>query len=387
MAKYQTYTVKKGDSYFRIAGELFGDQRFGSALAGANYDKMLHPGMEIRIPRFDTDITPTITQKRMETLASAPQFTPREGDLAKVLAQGAEMGWTTGEGVVGPMPDATDIEAPTPAEYLQQFGEGQASFLSTQLAMGLGTPQFPGLGTGGMQPGTTADVPGVTPLEVFAPTRVGQGYALDLGTTGELPPTAQQTMMPGQLGFQEWQQRERAVTPTDTRPHSQVEYFDPITGEPMGPYTPPPTPALDTAVKQRARATGDFGKAVDIDMLNMARQFYQGLRVFNETLDRTAMPLYMNDEAVDRYLGHAIEDREAYMSDLGYRNIGGIWMRYDPMDDVLATAGGGGYYPSSGGYSPSRGGGNYVSRGGRTLGYGGTSNVSRQMINWRIGFG
>jgi len=48
-----TYKVQAGDSWFRIAEEIYGDQRYAEQLAAANGGvSMLHPGMTINTPAF-----------------------------------------------------------------------------------------------------------------------------------------------------------------------------------------------------------------------------------------------------------------------------------------------------------------------------------------------
>jgi hypothetical protein len=353
-----------------------------SALAGANQDRMLHSGMVIRVPMFDTEKTPRISQARMETLATSPKFygeqEAREGALAKVMEYGAGLGLQTGVGIAkgytGRIPGVSDIQAPTPEEYLEQVG--------------VPPTEFPGLGTGGLTPGTTADVPEVTPLAEFDPTDPFQGVALDLGPAGELPSPGQQ-YDPLVEAYRIRSIAEGRAEPTSLRDQVRAGLRDPTTLAPTTERQPgvvaETTPSAELYGQTAAQRTQVKGgpQRVSMEALNITRQFAQGLRVYNETDDRTAMPLYLNDWAVSRYIG--VEDHAAYLEDLGYRNIGGgIWMRYDPITQVTQPSG---YYPSSGSYAPSLGGRNYVSRSGRTMGRGGMSNVSRQLINWRIGFG
>src|SRR3990167_1251683 len=48
------YIVQPGDSYFSIAGNVYGDQRYFEQLQLYNpYIKNLKPGMAIRLPRFE----------------------------------------------------------------------------------------------------------------------------------------------------------------------------------------------------------------------------------------------------------------------------------------------------------------------------------------------
>lgn len=58
------YTVQSGDSWFSIAGEKFGNQRFFEQLQLWNpYIQDLRPGMVIRIPRLDTSREPLVSYR------------------------------------------------------------------------------------------------------------------------------------------------------------------------------------------------------------------------------------------------------------------------------------------------------------------------------------
>src|SRR3990167_1462869 len=57
-----TYTVKPGESYFSIAGDIYGNQRFFEQLQLYNPNiRNLRAGMQIRLPRFRTDVEPTVS--------------------------------------------------------------------------------------------------------------------------------------------------------------------------------------------------------------------------------------------------------------------------------------------------------------------------------------
>lgn len=48
----RSYRVGLGDSYYRIAGRVYGDQSMAGMLMAANRDKPnLQPGMRLRIPK------------------------------------------------------------------------------------------------------------------------------------------------------------------------------------------------------------------------------------------------------------------------------------------------------------------------------------------------
>lgn len=64
-----TYTVKKGDSYASIAGDVYGNQRWMQGLAQANGGRPLTPGMVINLPNFDTAQSPLVTEEFMQSAA------------------------------------------------------------------------------------------------------------------------------------------------------------------------------------------------------------------------------------------------------------------------------------------------------------------------------
>lgn len=85
-----TYTLQPGDSPFRVAGILFGDQRWAQALSEAN-PGMWHPGQTIVIPDLDTSQTPVITQSWLNQaptgyLGNTPQYRGPQPTIASPAA-------------------------------------------------------------------------------------------------------------------------------------------------------------------------------------------------------------------------------------------------------------------------------------------------------------
>ena len=57
------YTVKSGESWASIAGKMYGNQRWMQALSEANRNVSLHPGTQIKIPQFDTGVSPLVSNE------------------------------------------------------------------------------------------------------------------------------------------------------------------------------------------------------------------------------------------------------------------------------------------------------------------------------------
>lgn len=61
--KGKTYVVQPGDSFFSIAGKVYGDQAFAEQLAAANGGDLggLQPGDTVTLPNFDTSTRPKVS--------------------------------------------------------------------------------------------------------------------------------------------------------------------------------------------------------------------------------------------------------------------------------------------------------------------------------------
>ena len=410
MARTQTYTVKKGESYASIAGSIYGDQRWFSALAGANQDRMLHEGMVIQLPTFDEGITPRITQERMETLATAPQFTPREGDIAKVMEFGAEAGFGVGGGVFGAQPQGPGLE---PVDIMETpFGDVPLAVRELQI-----TDPIYGLGQGPALDLGFTQVPG-QPLVPLSPEALSfqrrqqaarEQQQRTIATQGLMEtirpptPTAAGSIFEGfplaasqqEIAGMTLQERADAIqeglAPADEReviPPFHVRagqaQFAALRGEderePAGTF------------EQRAAALGIEQlprpeDSVNIIALNEARDFTQRLAEYIEGggVDPTILPPHLSEFAVNMYMQNVSEQD---MRDLLYTRgtVPGTWVRQDSLS--LAPAYGSvGYSPATstrGWYS------NYTGRGLPSS----SSGVSYSrppngfgLVNWRIGFG
>lgn len=442
MAKYKTYTVKSGDSYAKIAGQIYGDQRWMSALAGANQDRMLHPGMEIRIPMFDTEKTPVITQARAETLATAPQFyqepEAQRQAITDILARGAEMGWETGRGVVG----APQVLAGEP------FGEVAPAALREPA-----------------KPETFQDI-----IEQYSPEHAVSPYVNLMEILSNIPGVedfgaafqAQYAQPePTQYNIQDFLARERAyVPPTETEQWIQrmqppptieepTQTFREIAeaqreglpyGGPMAPggVQPPRLPeeevpyagpylaqlaggveGVTTTERMRSdydptRIYGDITagitaegmtpEQVDLIATTEARLFQAGLYVFSEVnQDPQALPqnishagaMLIPPETLEREgYDFALGETDKFMMDLGYSWMGGFWTREPFGTTDYSTAIGG--YTGDGQYTPDRYWQSYVTGRGTPSGRGAGGGFGSEytgrvsgfgLVNWRVGFG
>jgi hypothetical protein len=377
-----SYTVKSGDSWARIAGDHYGNQRWLIELAQANgrsIQDILHPGDVIDLPDFDLSQTPVITQEQWAGVPtgfsggqaqmgnsgggpSVPSFGPPAIPSfggAGTPPAGATPGkatYSNGKGAVGKPP----IYNPYTASGVVP-GSAMAAQLKTP-AKGKVDP-FSGIPAAARQTGGTAS--GGTAGRTLNPQRMTQG------TTPARPPVpasaARLSGLPAATG------QGGAAGRTPTQP-SAIH-----TGATWG-----QTPALNSA-----SPSPDGPPTAASDMSNIAwAARYTGLSIYEygKTGNRNQLPNRISARVAAElpFSGAGFGSTEEFMMALGYRlDVDGNWTRYDPkVVSNYRPQTTGRYYAPTGGDGGGGGGGGYGgSSRGPAYGYGADG---AGLVNWRI---
>ncbi|UOF79174.1 lysin motif [Caudoviricetes sp.] len=402
-----TYTVKPGDSWARIAGQAYGNQRWLVELAKANggTGRMLHPGETIDLPDFDTSINPTISQGDWNAITSANNFggsRPAQrggggaggqyGSERKFRGQSAKAmrGIAgSGSGYKGPgymrgvlggyrgSPGTADTY-PTP-----QIG-------STPGTTGYPVPTidpFGNIATNARQPGELNRTGGGKPPKVAPFSSVGSQTRLD-----ETGPVARPTVTPGRTrtpsdaplpaytpgnalaaAFNQIVKNQQAYNiglakaradalyPPSARPSTTNRYQAMAdrgiypTGPMTGNYKPTPK-----VTERKTPGFSDQIVATDASGLNITQGQYAGaarytgeaVQEFIETKDRRKLPNVISTRvAADLpFYNRAGVPVEDWLTGMGYYEFAtGQWRILDPTSKYGGKGGGGGKYSSGGG--------------------------------------
>src|SRR3990167_2036304 len=344
-----TYTVKPGESYFSIAGNVCGNQRFFEQLQQYNPNlKNLRPGMVIRLPRFRTDVEPTVSFRAAaeagleipEDIAESIGYTnPVLDEAGRIVTPGG-----TQTGVTLP-------ETSAPGAYNVQAIQ---SLAPSQQPAGYG--RFGG-------PGRRADQPRNELLETigrqFKP--IGQALQTAGGALGGALENVNVALggTPGRLAS----------------PSGQAQI------SPSRPAYPPPAAPTGTALTGRPSPPPDFAE----EFVGLFRNVGTALSNAPKYISQGSLDIIGDPQLRDTLLGMGYEALPA----------GGLVLS-DTAQAILfgETSGGGtafgtGSYPELGSYSKRiqqmpapRGQTGYLSNGGMNYRSGGSV-----AINWRISFG
>ena len=183
------YTVQAGDSYFSIAGDVYGDQAFFEQLQLYNPNvRALRPGMKIKLPRLNNSARPTVSYAAAANAGIA---------IPESLA--AEVGYVNPAGGNVPAigaPPGVGGSAPnySPTQATQGLGQVKP-YSPTQATQGIGQPVaytgLEGFGTGlqSIQPTTPP---------AYTPTRTTQGLGAQPGQALSSPQYVQPVNVPNQ---------------------------------------------------------------------------------------------------------------------------------------------------------------------------------------------
>lgn len=376
MGRGSRYTVRAGDSWFKIAGQVYGDQRYAEQLAMANGDvDVLQPGMLLRLPRPRAN--PTISPYAAQQWGMSPTGIP--GGQAPGAAPGA-----AAPAAVPPMSAATAANVQAAARARGREGGLLGDRLPAP-APGTYTPP----GQAPTQTGPLAKPKGGVYGGRRYPATYGQYTGAGWRGPGgarraeeQAPPVTAQAVTPGDGGGAA--PVYGAPPPGTQRPENYI---------PPG-YTPPPLPAYPKP-KQQPRQT-----PFNPPTYNWQRQYQRPWDVRNvELLAQGQYPYTIPQQDVDDYGINPL-----LLESGGYQYVpeARLWVQLNPAGaGAGATANIGNPYaggPRRGGYGGGgrgRGGGGGYNNAGSRYGYqpisGGTSYTGRAfdpseigLINWRI---
>lgn len=397
-----TYTVQPGDSWTRIAGNVYSDQRMFQELMAANPDiSMLHPGMVINLP--DQVANPYVSQAALTS-----QTNP--------FAYG---------GAPIPAPSAIGQPVPTPRIVPQQQFRGTGTGREGGLMASRTQGQAPVQRAQMRRRSTSTRTPAVRASTEADRWRAlaaayGRTSTSTTGREGGLMGNLTQPAPSNLAG--------RTIQPTRTSqfspppPPERTHIYDPVPTTPLQPPAPmrqrstapmgPPTPeGYDFAAEVRRqqladrkpRRTGDLSDDWGGHMTPGDFAFatlYTGIAIFNDyasTGDRNSLPYRMTTRLASAlpWRDTGARSVKEFLEGLGYvQTETGKWIRQDPTKRVAARgpAGAYSYRVTSGGSAPTRtyygGGGGGGDWGG---GYGGYSYsprgyaASTPLVMWRIG--
>lgn len=399
-----TYTVQPGDSWTRIAGNVYGDQRMFQLLQEANADiSMLHPGMVINLP--EQVANPYVSQAALTSqtnpfayggLTPAPTATaPAPVPTPRIVPQQPYR--APGQGREGGLM-ASRIQPQAPVQRAQMRGRSTstrtpAARASTEadrwraLAAAYGRTS-----TSTRTTGREGGLMGQIASPVSQPSRLA-GRTIQPTRTSQFspPPVPERTSI---------------YDPVPTTPLQPPAQMRQRSTAPMGPPTPE---GYDFAAEvrrlqledRRPRRTGDLSDDWGGHMTpgNFAfATLYTGIAIFNDyasTGDRNSLPYRMTTRLASAlpWRNTGARSVEEFLEGLGYvQTETGKWIRQDPTKRVAARgpAGAYSYRVTSGGSAPTR---TYYGGGGGDWGggYGGYSYsprgyaASTPLVMWRIG--
>ena len=375
-----SYTVKAGDSWASIAGNVYGNQRWLVELAKLNggLNRMLHPGDILDAPDFDLAQQPVITNADWAAINGQAGGT---GPAVPSFQPPAVPSFTGGKSK-GKLPQPG---GPTAGNVGDPYsGIPQAARSSN--------PSFPTAQRGG----PTALPPG-TGYGSAGPTNGVPGAARQTGTSGvgsSGPGLAGRSIDPNRVSrgrsFAEQfasthgmsSQAFGAGTAMGSRPTNtnQPRPGSPATTAHNNPSTfagstVTPQPGYNSATPGQPPATAAS------DMSNIAwaaRYTGAAIQEFGRTGNRNQLPNRISARVANElpFRGAGFNSIEEFMQALGYRiDADGNWSRYDPQTVS-------GYRSQT--YTPSDGGGG--GGGGLTRGFAsGYGADGYGLVNWRIG--
>lgn len=401
-----TYTVKPGDSWFRIAGILYGDQRMAGELQAMNAGiDVLQPGMKIKIPDKPAEgYVPYIAPGQMEAwFGQAVQYewmTPEEQagwverylELAGPEGQGFGIseGFAEYLGTTGLLPGTEPVAD-------EQFGLGTTGGPTERPRTGRGPGgAFAAPGPAAAQAAAAADLPAGTfgaptgrgpggvafgpkgqasPGQYAAARRREAGIARGLGPQPPPPPpqfAAGPGMSPEVAARRDRARRGEAglISPYPPGPRTDI-YQGPMAPVGEGYYPTEPVPGVPPLTGRgpggRVRPPGEelFMDEAKADATALLNYMNTGQGPLPARIRNSTLHMFANVTS------------ELLIS-LGYEWNAetGFWVLGGNQQVSIREGGGGGY----GGYVP-RGRG----RGGRGRGGGYYQPHLMGLINWRIG--
>lgn len=392
------YTVKSGDSWARIAGDQYGNQRWLVELAKANggTGRTLHPGEVIDLPDFDTAQNPTISQGDWNDITGANNFgggSRRGGGYGGPPVP--QIGSPT-----SPRPTAATTRPPVP--QIAPFSSVGSQRRMDELPVAQRNQQRPGstrqgninaqrqtlaaasqrgasytamARAYGVQPGQRQTSTNVTPNITNTPTTAAaQQAALRqavpyLFGSPQVERNQLQTALPYLFPVQPGQQtgnRNTAWNPANNRPN----------------------PKVNTVLDNTVVSYGTEGSPLTQAQFNRGAQYTgEAFEYFLTSQNRKQLPRFMTTDLANvmPFPKRAGVTPEDWLRGMGYEEfMPGRWRIMDPVSKY--ASGGGGRYSGGGGTGRTggggggRGGGGY---GGGGYSYGSGSNMP--LVNWRIG--
>lgn len=375
-----SYTVKAGDSWASIAGNVYGNQRWLVELAKLNggLNRMLHPGDVIDAPDFDMAQQPVITNADWAAIngqaggtgPAVPSFQP---PAVPSFTGGKSKGKLPQPGG----PTAGNVGDPY-SGIPQTARSSNPSFPTAQR----GGPAALPPGTGYGSAGPTNGVPGAarqTGGQQYTPSRNSPGPHGAMGPITDPYRNPAETAL-GNVWRQTTTALGNAVRDTGRAVSGQPRPGSPATTAHNNPSTfagstVTPQPGYNSATPGQPPATAAS------DMSNIAwaaRYTGAAIQEFGRTGNRNQLPNRISARVANElpFRGAGFNSIEEFMQALGYRiDADGNWSRYDPQ--VTSGYRSQTYTPSTDGGGGGGGGGG-LSRG-LASGYG-----DGQLVQWRI---
>lgn len=343
------YQIQDGDSYAKIAREIYGDERMAGELMRVNASQPLYAGNVINLaPKVDN---PYISQEQFGYMQSfgqgGEQKTTPKGSVAVASATTPDATFygTAPEDLARARNQGMQTQAATQAEgqRLQSMANAQSSFAPQQ---------------------NTA---------LVAPKIVGGKTTADLQKQAEYLKQRQvyqsKNQTPSQYG----------VAPEDVRRSMAYQQIGPAGPAPEDIARTNRQPAYGTA--NQNFTVGGRGSGVEFELVTRANDFSTRAKKAAEHGDKSFLPKMITDDSFVELMFAGRGDYNAYLQSIGYKKIGTRkWVLTGATATTTTSTGGGRGYSSRGGYyygGGGGGGGYYSSSTGRGFSLG--------PINWRIG--
>ena len=396
------YTVKSGDSWARIAGIVYNDQRRLIDLANANggTGRVLHPGEVIELPDLDLSTPAQISQGDWNDITGANNFGGGGGGYSG-RPPTPQIGSPT-----QPRPTATTTAPPTPivrpftsvgSQRRQDelpatrtgnrpVGVGgtrqgninaqrQQALASNQRGANLNAMAL----AYGRQPGQRQTSTSVTPTTTTTPTTAANNHAALRQAVPYLfgPPRVERNQLQNALPYlfpvgqgQGQANRNTAWNPANNRANTRVQ-------------TVPQTATVSYGTEGSPLTQAQFNRGAQYT--GEAFQHY----ITSPEHDRKKLPRFMTTDLarVMPFPKRAGVTTEDWLRGMGYEEFRpGVWRIMEPVSKY--ATGGRGRYSGGGGGTYTEGGGGGGRRGGGGGG-GGYYNQARSLglTNWRIGIG
>lgn len=406
------YTVQPGDSWARIAGNTYGNQRWLVELARANggTSRVLHPGETIDLPDFDTSISPTISQGDWNDITGANNFggnggggggnggypTPRVGSGPGASTASSRNATSQ----INPYPTprmganphgvgvtASPLVQPTPRAGSTRTGQinSQRQLTAQQQRQG---ENYNAMAAAYNKPAgsnfnmdayrASERMTGPAPVQQPDIWRTSRNlYSGRAGVSG----SNSLTPIPGQMGpGQSW----------DITRQVNAAMQNPATTPPRNPNWNPANNRrnshVQTVLDNRTVSYGTEGSPLTQAQFNRGAQYTgEAFQNFLTTSNRQQLPRFMTTDLANvmPFPKRAGVTPTDWLKGMGYEEFRpGVWRILDP---VSKYGGGRGYAGGGGGYSRGGGGGGRYGGGGG----GGYYNQARNLglVNWRIGIG